>query len=67
MPIAAADDDIRRALPSEHVGDPLREVRQQLLEKGLREKLQPGTRIGITAGSREMGGFVPLLAGIADR
>jgi hypothetical protein len=37
-----------------------------LLGRGLRERVRPGQRIAITAGSRGIGGFVPLLAGIAD-
>jgi len=57
---------IRRKVPSERVADPRSEVRQQLLDRGLQERVKPGARIGITAGSRDMGGFVPLLAGIAD-
>ena len=57
---------IRRALPGQHLPDPRRETRQQLLDVGLREKVRPGMRIAITAGSRGMGGFLDLLAGITD-
>lgn len=57
---------VRRKLPSQHVPDPRREVRQQLLDLGLREKVKPGGRVAITAGSRGMGGFAELLAGIVD-
>lgn len=57
---------IRRAFPDQHLPDPRLEVRQQLLHLGLREKVKPGARIAITAGSRGMGGLLPLLAGIAD-
>jgi hypothetical protein len=41
-------------------------VREQLLAAGLRSKLFSGARVAITAGSRGIGGFIPLLAGIAD-
>ena len=57
---------IRRKLPSQHVPDPRREVRQQLLDLGLRQQVRPGAWIAITAGSRGMGGFVEILAGIVD-
>jgi hypothetical protein len=57
---------IRRSFPDQHLPDPRREVRQQLLHLGLREKLRPGARVAITAGSRGIGGFVELLAGIVD-
>ncbi len=57
---------IRRALPDAHVTDPRREVRQQLLHLGLRQKVSPGARIAITAGSRGLGGLLELLGGIVD-
>ncbi len=57
---------VRRTLPSQHVPDPRHEVRQQLLHLGVREKVRPGARIAITAGSRGMGGLLELLAGIVD-
>ncbi|HUB77190.1 MAG TPA: DUF362 domain-containing protein [Bryobacteraceae bacterium] len=57
---------IRRNLPSQRVPDPRHEVRCQLLDLGLREKIRPGARIAITAGSRGMGGFLELLSGIVD-
>jgi Domain of unknown function (DUF362) len=57
---------IRRNLPSQRVPDPRHEVRRQLLDLGLREKVRPGAQIAITAGSRGIGGFVELLSGIVD-
>ncbi len=57
---------IRRNLNSFHLPDPRREVRQQLLGLGLRSRISPGARIAITAGSRSMGGFLDLLAGVVD-
>jgi hypothetical protein len=57
---------VRRKLPGEHVPDPRREVRQQLLDLGLREQVGAGAKIAITAGSRGLGGLVEILAGIVD-
>jgi uncharacterized protein (DUF362 family) len=57
---------IRRKLRSDHVPDPRHEVRQQLLDLGLREKVKSGARIAITAGSRGMGGLVEILCGAVD-
>jgi hypothetical protein len=42
------------------------DVRQKLLDSGLREKIKPGSRIAITAGSRGIGGLNELVSGIAD-
>jgi hypothetical protein len=36
------------------------------MRAGLRDKVKPGNRIAITAGSRGIGGFVELLSGVAD-
>lgn len=57
---------VRQYLPSEHIDDVRREVRERLLGAGLKEKLPPGGSVAITAGSRGLGGIIDLLAGIAD-
>lgn len=57
---------LRRKFDPTHVENPRAQVREQLLAAGLRNKIFPGARVAITAGSRGIGGFVPLLAGIAD-
>jgi hypothetical protein len=57
---------IRQRLPGDHIADARREMRQQLLDAGLDRQVQRGQRIALTAGSRGMGGFVELLAGMAD-
>jgi hypothetical protein len=57
---------VRQKLPSDHISDVRSDIRQKLLASDLREKIKPGTRIAITAGSRGIGGFVELLSGIAD-
>src|SRR2546425_461385 len=57
---------VRQYLPTEHIEDVRWEVHEQLLAAGLREKVQQGNRIAITAGSRGMGGIADLVAGVAD-
>jgi hypothetical protein len=57
---------VRQSLPSDRVEDVAADVRRKLLAFGLREKINPGSRIAITAGSRGIGGFVELLSGIAE-
>src|SRR5581483_4592212 len=57
---------VRQRLPSDKVPDPRAAVRQQLLDWGIGDRAPPGSRIAITAGSRGIGGFVPLLQGIVD-
>lgn len=57
---------IRRRFAAEHIANPRIEVRERLLAAGLRDKIFPGARIAITAGSRGIGGFIELVAGIAD-
>jgi hypothetical protein len=57
---------VRQKLPSDHISDVRSDIRQKLLASDLREKIKPGNRIAITAGSRGIGGFVELLSGIAD-
>ena len=57
---------VRQTLPSDHIADVRTDVRQKLLESGLREKVKPGNRVAITAGSRGIGGLIELLSGIAN-
>ncbi len=57
---------IRQDLPSEHISDVRSDVRQKLIDSGLHDKIKPGNRIAITAGSRGMGGLVELLSGTAE-
>src|SRR3954468_339381 len=57
---------VRRQFAIDHVENPRVEVRERLLAAGLRNKVFPGARVAITADSRGIGGFVDLVAGIAD-
>lgn len=57
---------VRQKLPSDHIVDVYKDVRQKLLDSGLHDKVKRGNRIAITAGSRGIGGLIELLSGIAD-
>lgn len=57
---------VRQKLPSDHIVDVRKDVRQKLLDSGLRDKIKPRDRIAVTAGSRGIGGLIELLSGIAD-
>lgn len=57
---------LRQKLPSDHVNDIRNDVREKLLNAGLRGKVKPGNRVAITAGSRGIGGLLELLSGITD-
>jgi Domain of unknown function (DUF362) len=57
---------VRQRLSSEHIADVRGETRARLLAAGLRDKIKPGARIAVTAGSRGMGGFVELVSGCVD-
>jgi hypothetical protein len=57
---------VRQKLPSDHIGDVRKDVREKLLDSGLRDKVKPGNRIAVTAGSRGIGGLAELLSGVAD-
>jgi hypothetical protein len=56
---------VRQDFPTAHIGDVRREVTDRLLAAGLAKKVPKGARVAITAGSRGIGGFVDLVAGIA--
>lgn len=56
----------KQFLPDQHVGDVRSDVREKLISGGLKERVTPGAQIGISAGSRGIGRFIELLAGIAD-
>src|SRR5206468_752060 len=57
---------VRQKLPSDHIIDVHNDVIQKLLASGLHDKVRPGNRIGVTAGSRGIGGLIELLSGIAE-
>lgn len=56
----------KQFLATNHIPQVRGETGQKLLLSDLRERIAPGARIAITAGSRGIGGFVELLAGIVD-
>ena len=53
-------------LRREHIADVRNETRQRLLQSACLNSLKPDAQIAIIAGSRGMGGFVELLAGVVD-
>ncbi len=57
---------IKQHVPTDHISGPRTDVAQKLLDAGLKSAIKPGTRIAITAGSRGIGAFTDLLAGIVD-
>jgi hypothetical protein len=57
---------VAQLLPRDHIDDVRAETKQRLLQSGFLNSLKPDARIAITAGSRGMGGFVELIAGIVD-
>ena len=58
--------EVHQHLPSDSIADPRTDVREKLATVPAFRSGVRGRRIAITAGSRGIGGFVPLLAGIAD-
>jgi hypothetical protein len=57
---------VKQHLPGDHIADPRHEVYEKLMAAGLREKIEPGARIAITAGSRGIAAFVGILNGVID-
>lgn len=57
---------VQQQLSSEHIADVRAESRDRLLGAGLGKRIKKGDKIAITAGSRGIGGFIPILSGITD-
>src|SRR5215469_16677702 len=57
---------VKQKLRPDHIENVRADVREKLLGAGLRQRIFKGAHIGITAGSRGIGGFVDLVGGIAD-
>jgi hypothetical protein len=57
---------VQKQLDRNRLPDPRREVFDRLLAAGLRDKVRPGARIAITAGSRNEANFLDLLNGSVD-
>jgi len=57
---------VTQLLNQDHINDVRAETQQRLLQSGVLNSLKPDAQIAITAGSRGMGGFVELIAGIVD-
>ena len=57
---------VRQQLPSDRIDDVTSDVVHKLLSFGIGDRIKPGATVGITAGSRGIGGFTLLLAGIVQ-
>jgi hypothetical protein len=57
---------VRQHFPADHIEKVRNDLRQKLVDFGVREKIKPGDRVAITVGSRGVGGLIDLLAGISD-
>jgi hypothetical protein len=57
---------VQQQLSTDRIHDVRTMVRDKLLAAGLRERVKPGAQVGITAGSRGMGGFMELIGGTID-
>jgi hypothetical protein len=57
---------VNQILPSEHIANVRLETQQKVSQSGLLQNLKQNARVAITAGSRGMGGFGELVAGIVD-
>ena len=57
---------VRQSLPSDRIDDVRNDLRQKLIGFGIKQKIQPGHRVAITAGSRGIGAFLELLAGAVN-
>jgi hypothetical protein len=55
---------VRQSFPANHIDDVAGETARRLIAAGLKNKIKPGARVAITAGSRGMGGFPELVTGI---
>jgi hypothetical protein len=56
---------IEQHLPTDHIEDVRGHVRETILASGVRERLRPGFRVALTAGSRGIGGLLDILCGAA--
>lgn len=57
---------VRQQLPPDRIDDVTADVAQKIVNFGIRDRITPGATVAITAGSRGIGGFTRLLAGIVQ-
>lgn len=57
---------VRRHFSTDHIEDIAGEVRQQLAQVGLAQRIKPGQRIALTAGSRGVANIAMILSTIAE-
>src|ERR1043166_6573743 len=57
---------VRQKLPQDRIADVRSDVKRKLIDSGISQRIKPGHRVAITAGSRGIGGLIELLSGICD-
>src|SRR3712207_1726069 len=57
---------VRQQLPDEHIADVVGAVREALAAGGLRERIRPGQRVAITAGSRGIADIQAVVRTVAE-
>lgn len=57
---------VRQALSGEHIADVRGETRRRMLAAGLGDRIAPGARVAVTAGSRGTRDALELLGGVVD-
>jgi hypothetical protein len=57
---------VRQQLPDEHIGDVAGAVREALAQGGLRERVCPGRRVAITAGSRGIADIATVIRAVIE-
>ena len=57
---------VRQTLPADHIDDVAADVARKLRDWGLLQRIRPDDEIANSSGSRGIGGFVELLAGIVN-
>ena len=52
---------VRQKFPTEHLADPAAALRRELARTAIRDRVRPGMSVAVTAGSRGLDAFVPVL------
>lgn len=58
--------EVRQRIEAPRLGDPISAIRSELRNKGIRDKIRPGSRIAITAGSRGISHYAEILATVVE-
>jgi len=58
--------EVRQKIPSPKLDDFVSEIRRELQRAGLKDKIKPGAKIAVTAGSRGVAHYAEILATVVD-